>query len=614
MSLTQIGKSAETGDGPTYVLGISEAHNCTAVLLRDGEIIAVASEERFTRFKNDTGYPRQAVEFVLSHAGIASDELDLVVLTYDNPYPHFGVAIDHVDPRQQAAETGARRVTSLRRAVHSSAQFVYGMGSSNRVASRLLDFLEKNVYEHLYAPAVWPRLRRIQYRDLAAELGVPESKIQSADHHLCHAVSALYFGPVPEGRTIVLTLDGAGDDCCATVSVAENGTLKRLAQTPNLYSLGIFYTLVTRAMGMKAGEHEYKVMGLAPYADEEGVKRVLPIFEDLLQVDGMQFRGPTSTRAAGHRLERSLHRQRFDWIAGAAQQHCENLMREFAQNALEATGAVNLLAAGGVFMNVKANMILKDLPGLQYFGVCPSAGDESTAIGAAYHGYQMLTGKAPLPLSDLYLGPDLVPDEIEAAIRDFGLADSCDIRQPEDVDLETAKMLRDGQIVARCQGRMEFGARALGNRSILANPSSPEVVPIINHQIKQRDFWMPFAGTLLDESQHRYIKNPTNLPSPHMMTAFDTLPEAQADLAAAIHPFDKTMRPQILRQTDNPGYHALIRSFEDLTGIGAVLNTSFNLHGEPVVCSAADAVKTFMGSGLQNLSLGPYMISKNREG
>ena len=175
-------------------------------------------------------------------------------------------------------------------------------------------------------------------------------------------------------------------------------------------------------------------------------------------------------------------------------------------------------------------------------------------------------------------------------------------------------MLRDGQIVARCQGRMEFGARALGNRSILANPSSPEVVPIINHQIKQRDFWMPFAGTLLDESQHRYIKNPTNLPSPHMMTAFDTLPEAQADLAAAIHPFDKTMRPQILRQTDNPGYHALIRSFEDLTGIGAVLNTSFNLHGEPVVCSAADAVKTFMGSGLQNLSLGPYMISKNREG
>ncbi len=610
--MTQIGESAENGDGPTYVLGVSEAHNCTAALLRDGEIIAAASEERFTRFKNDTGYPKKAVDFVLSQAGIRSDEIDLVVLTYNNPYPHFGVGVDSVE--RQATETGARRMTALRKSVHASAQLIYGMGGSNRVVSRGLDFLEKNIYSRFYAPIVWPRLKRVQYRDLAAELGIPESKIHSADHHLCHAISALYFGPMPEGRTVVLTLDGAGDDCCATVSVAENGTLRRIAQTPNLYSLGILFTFATRALGMKPGEHEYKVMGLAPYADEEGVKRVLPIFEDLLQVDGLEFCGPTSTRAAGRRLETALHRQRFDWVAGAAQRHCENLMGEFAQNALQATDAVNLLAAGGVFMNVKANMILKDLPGLQYFGVCPSAGDESTAIGAAYHGYQLFTGKVPFPLADLYLGPDLEPDEIEAAIRDFGLADFCEVRRPDDVDLETARMLADGRIVARCHGRMEFGARALGNRSILADPSNPEVVPIINHQIKQRDFWMPFAGTLLDESQHRYIKNPTNLPSPHMMTAFETHPDAQADLAAAIHPFDKTMRPQILRQTDNPAYHALIRSFEDLTGIGAVLNTSFNLHGEPVVCSAADAVKTFIGSGLQNLSLGPYMISKNQEG
>jgi carbamoyltransferase len=609
--LAQNGDPSGHTDSPVYVLGISEAHNCTAALLRDGEIIAVASEERFTRFKNDTGYPREAIKFVLSHAGISSSELDSVVLTYENPYPHFGIAIEHVDPQLQAKETGARKVTSLRKLVHQSAQLIYGMGSSNRFASRLLDFLEKNLYDRVYTPIVWPRLKRIQYQDLASELGIPAAKIQSADHHLCHAVSALHFGPVPTGKTVVLTLDGAGDNCCSTVSIAEHGKLRRLAQTPNLYSLGIFYTLVTRALGMKAGEHEYKVMGLAPYADQEGVKRVLPKFQELLQNDGLQFDGPSSTRAVGHRLEASLRRERFDWIAGAAQEHCENLMREFALNALAETDAVNLLVAGGVFMNVKANMLLKDLPGLQHFGVCPSAGDESTAIGAAYHGYQCLTGESPLPLSNVYLGPDLVPEEIEAAIRNFGLAGFCEINQPENVDLETSRMLHNGQIVARCQGRMEFGARALGNRSILANPSNPDVVPIINHQIKQRDFWMPFAGTLLDESQHRYIKNPTGLVSPHMMTAFETLPAAQANLAAAIHPFDKTMRPQILRREDNPAYHTLIRSFEDLTGIGAVLNTSFNLHGEPVVCNPVDAVKTFVESGLQNLSLGPYMITKN---
>ena len=599
-----VGKSGD----PIYVLGVSEAHNCTAALLRNGEIVAVASEERFSRFKNDTGYPRQAVEFVLAFAGITPGELDLVVLTYDNPYPHFGVGVDSVE--RQAAETGARRMTALRRSVHASAQLVYGMGGSNRVVAQGLDFLEKNVYSRLYAPLVWPRLKRIQYRDLADELGVPESRIYSADHHLCHALSALHFAPLPEGKTAVLTLDGAGDDCCATVSVAENGTLTRIAQTPNLYSLGILFTLATRALGMKPGEHEYKVMGLAPYADEEGVERVLPMFQELLQIDGLQFRGPTSTRAAGRRLETALHRQRFDWIAGAAQRHCEDLVSEFAQNALQATEAQNLVAAGGVFMNVKANMLLKDLPGLRHFGVCPSAGDESTAIGAAYHGYELLSGKQPLPLANLYLGPDLGSDEIDKAIQDFGISANCDVRRPEDVDLETARMLHDGHIVARCQDRMEFGARALGNRSILANPSDPGVVPIINHQIKQRDFWMPFAGTLLDEAQDRYIKNPGRLPSPNMMTAFETLPGAHESLAAAMHPFDKTMRPQILRESDNPNYHRLIKAFEDMTGIGAVLNTSFNLHGEPVVCGAADAVKTFVESGLQNLSIGPYMISK----
>ena len=164
--------------------------------------------------------------------------------------------------------------------------------------------------------------------------------------------------------------------------------------------------------------------------------------------------------------------------------------------------------------------------------------------------------------------------------------------------------------MARFQGRMEFGARALGNRSILASPSDRDVVPVLNEQIKQRDFWMPFAGSLLSETQDRYIVNRTRISSPHMMVAFETTALGRKELQAAIHPFDKTIRPQLLQERDNPRYHRLIKAFEGITGIGAVLNTSFNLHGEPIVCSPTDAFRTLLGSGLARLAIGPYLVTK----
>ncbi len=611
----------QPGQHPVYVLGISESHNCTAALMRDGQLVATVSEERFSRHKNDGGYPKRSVEFVTRFAGISPADVDLVVLTFRNPQGHFippalideGLSRpprDDVGAREPSAETGLRSITPFRRLMQGLGRIVWSLGRSGARGSRILDFLQKYAYDRVYAPAVWPRLRRIQYNDLSADLGIPKEKIYSADHHLCHVLSALHFAPTPEGQTVVLTLDGQGDDCCSTVSVSENGILKRIAQTPNLYSLGLLYWWVTELLGMRGGEHEYKVMGLAPYADPEGVQRVLPVFEELLSVDGLSFTGPISTLAAVHRLESALKRQRFDWIAGAVQLHCENLVREFGRNALEATGATSVVSGGGVFMNVKANKVLKDLPGVKHFAVCPSAADESTAIGAAYHGYERLTGEQPRPLDTIYLGPEYSDAEVEEAIERLGVSQSCRVERPDDVDRATAELLAEGQIVARFEERMEFGARALGNRSILANPSNADLVPVLNHQIKQRDFWMPFAPTILEEEQDRYILNPTGIASPHMMIAFDTTPLAREDLRAAIHPFDKTVRPQLLRERDNPRYHRLIRLFQERTGIGAVLNTSFNLHGYPIVCSPDDALQTFLESGLQQLAIGPYMVSK----
>ena len=185
-------------------------------------------------------------------------------------------------------------MTPLRRAAHKGARFIFGRGSANGLFSRTLRLLEKNACERVFAPIAIPRLRKVQYTDLSADLGIPEERIYSADHHICHAFSALYFAPVPEGRTVVLTMDGAGDDLCSTVSVSEDGTLSRVAQTPSIYSLGVIYMLTTALLGMEPNEHEYKVMGLAPYADTEGVEQVLPVFEELLRVDGLSFVGPSS--------------------------------------------------------------------------------------------------------------------------------------------------------------------------------------------------------------------------------------------------------------------------------------------------------------------------------
>ncbi len=610
MNLDQVRGPAQGGRSPVYVLGINESHNCTAALLRDGQIVAVASEERFSRLKNDNGYPKQSVQFVMEYAGISPADLDLVVLTYRNPYHHFGLSFYPVDPGQQAAETGSRRVTMLRRAIHKGGQLIWRMGRSGGLMSRALDLLEKHAYDRVYAPAMWPRLRKVQYDNLSTDLGVPKQKIYSADHHLCHVLSALYFAPTPGDKTVVLSLDGAGDDCCGTVFVSEDGALECIAQTPNAYSLGFLYAITTEILGMRSYEHEYKVMGLAPYADTEGVQRVLPVFEEALRVEGLSLTGPLSTAASVHRIEKALRGQRFDWIAGAVQLHCENLMRDFASNAMDATGASSIVCGGGVFMNVKANMALKDLPGVTHFAVCPSAADESTAIGAAYHGYERLTGEQPSPLDTIYLGPEYSEQEIEEAIDRLGIAEQCRVERPDDVDRATAELLAEGQIVARFQGRMEFGARALGNRSILANPSDPELASAINHQKQQRDFWMPFAPTILDEFQDRYLVNPNRIPSPYMMIAFETTSAGREDLKAAIHPFDKTVRPQILREGDNPGYQRLIRMFHEQTGIGAVMNTSFNIHGEPVVCSPDDALETLLHSGLRHLAIDPYLFSK----
>jgi carbamoyltransferase len=293
----------------------------------------------------------------------------------------------------------------------------------------------------------------------------------------------------------------------------------------------------------------------------------------------------------------------------------EDLLLQWARLMRARYGGERLALGGGVFMNVKANMRLASEEWVRDLFVFPSCGDESNAIGAAYLGYLDACARAgvdakPAPLGPAYLGPAIDDAEVEEVVRRRDLAGRHRVSEPDRMEERIADLLVSDGVVARCAGRMEFGARALGNRSILANPSDHRVVGLINRMIKNRDFWMPFAPSVLRERESDYLVNPKALASPYMMLAFPTNPKRRDEIIAAVHPQDGTARAHIVDEPWNPGYHRVIREFERRTGIGAVLNTSFNLHGEPLVGSPVDAVETFERSGLPHLALGRFLISK----
>ncbi len=582
------------------ILGINETHCATAAVLKDGKIIGCASEERFTRVKNDAGYPRRAVDVLLAHLGLSKRDIDLVALAgtrmaakewldrvlQDEAYirEYYGVRL----PSTRRALGKRFRKLGAKFGLIDASRGKFGIPQAERLAL---------VTDHL---------------------GLSTDRIVCLDHHTCHAAAAYFGSPYRGAPALVLTNDNSGDGLCATVSSAGGHALTRHEATSSAPgSLGALYSFVTLYLGMKFGEHEYKVMGLAPYASKAGAQRAYQALKEIFGlVDGSPCRFQWLKPGERYQLlQRACLGLRFDWVAAGAQQLLEEVLLHWVKIARRRWDGSRLALGGGVFMNVKANRLIGDEPWVEDLFVFPSCGDESNAIGAAYLAYLQEFARRgvapnPEPLGPAYLGPEPTDAEIEAMIRERSLDMRYKVTLHDRIEEKIAELLVSDGVVARCAGRMEFGARALGNRSILANPSDHRVVPLINRMIKNRDFWMPFAPTILKEREADYLVNPKGLASPYMMLAFRTHEKRQDELVAALHPQDGTARPQILEESWNPEYHRIIREFERRTGIGAVLNTSFNLHGEPIVGNAADAVDTFERSGLPHLALGHFLISK----
>lgn len=407
----------------------------------------------------------------------------------------------------------------------------------------------------------------------------------------------------------MLTLDGAGDGICASVNIARGTEIEVISQTPKYHSPAAgLYSAITAHLGLKPYEHEYKVMGMAPYGQAQ---YSIDAIRGAFTVNGLKFRNNTGRFAAGiaSYFHARLYQHRFDNICAATQLAFEDLMVDWVRNAVRATGIPKVTAAGGAFLNVKANKLIREMPEVEALYVYPASDDGGTPVGAAILGYlalcqeRQVEPRLNLPKS-MYQGVEFTEAEMEAAAKASGLP----YRRMPDPAEEIGALLAEGKIVARFAGREELGPRSLGNRSILADPRDLRSIRKLNFAIKQRDFWMPFAASVLEEDAARYIVNPTAW-AYYMIEAFDTTPEGADKLVAGTHPFDRTIRPQLVNDL-NPEYRDVIRAFKARTGVGGVLNTSFNLHGSPIVGTPEVAIETLKGSALDALVLGPFLIER----
>lgn len=581
------------------ILGINPSHLSTACLLIDGEIVACISEERFSRVKNQSGLPVNAVKKCLEYAKINTDDIDLLVLSFIDPMINTGFAV-YTDQNN----------TSLSQNLTSKIWQAKEWTLANIPTSR-------SIYEKSIQTAhniLWnKKLEKNLYMSIQRDLNIPKSKVVRADHHTAHAFAAYYASPEYDKKPkLVLTLDAMGDGLCSTVSVSKNGKLKRIAQTAAGNSLGDLYAYITSFLGLKRGEHEYKVMGLAPYSNPDYADKVYQKLKKLIWVnDDLSFGTSVYSHVFYKVLDGYLLHERFDNVSGGIQKLTEELLKEWVGKAVKKTGIHDVVCGGGVFMNVKANQLIAELPEVKSIFIMPSSGDESTAMGAAFFGHVTNNkNRQPIkPLKQLYLGLSYSDDQIKQALKNSKFR-KLKIAKPQDIELSVAKLLAENKIVARFSGRAEWGARALGNRSIIANPSNQSLVKEINEQIKSRDFWMPFAPSILSERLPKYTKNRKKIPVPYMIMTLDSTDEGKEKLISAMHPYDATLRPQEVYKDWNPSYYKLISEFERLTGIGGVLNTSFNLHGYPIVETPEDALDVLVKSGLKYLAIGSFLVSK----
>jgi len=589
------------------ILGIScFYHDAAAALLRDGALVAAAEEERFSRLKHDFGYPKQAIAFCLEQAGLRSEDLDYVVY-YEKPFVKFERILE------TCLQTFPRSYTVFRE-------------------SMITWLTEKLWVKNL----------------ISDDLRVPAERVLAVDHHASHAASAFYASPFEEAA--ILTVDGVGEWATASHGVGRGEKLALRSELRFPHSLGLFYSAFTAFLGFEVNDGEFKVMGMAPYGSPRYLDEVWKLIElepggaFRLNMDYFSFhyssrdtfnrrfvelfgtpRPPSMhffTTASGYPSyfgpkppdyeELARRNQHYADLAASVQQVTEEVLLHMARALHAETGQTRLCMAGGVALNSVANgRILRESPFTELY-VQPAAGDGGGAVGAALYAYHQLLGKPRgFVMDHAYYGREFSQGESVDWLRSQNI--TYEIVSAEDglLDQVVQALLR-GEVVGWHQGRFEWGPRALGNRSILADARRADMKDIVNTKIKFREPYRPFAPSVLAEATERYFDLSDacgNWPARFMLLVVPVRPEHHATLPAITH-VDGSGRLQTVFRDTNPLYYSLIERFGQATGVPVVLNTSFNLKGEPIVTSPANAYSTFSKSDMDLLVLGNVLVRK----
>ncbi len=596
-----------------YILGISAFyHDSAACLLKVGEIVAAAQEERFTRKKHDSGFPRHAIQYCLKEAKISANQIDNVIF-YEKPFVKF-----------------------------------------ERLLETYLAFAPKGFASFVKAMPLWIKDKLFQKSSLINQLKstLDENiewgeRLLFSEHHLSHAASAYY--PSPFESAAVLTLDGVGEWTTTSLAIGKGSDLKVVDEIHFPHSLGLLYSAFTYYIGFKVNSGEYKVMGLAPYGK--------PIYADLIreklvnvaqdgsfQLDMTYFdyaTGLTMTNkkfdalfgGPPRRLETNLTQRDMD-LAASIQKVTEDIVLELAKGIAKKTGERNLCLAGGVALNCVANGVLIREKIFDNIWIQPAAGDAGGALGAAlstwylHHNKERFPSKERDAMKGSYLGPEFTNAEIEGELQSCGAVFK-KFSENEMIE-EVASLLADEKAVGWMQGRMEFGPRALGGRSIIADPRSPVMQKQLNLKVKYRESFRPFAPSVLREDVNLWFDHNTD--SPYMLLVaevkknkrlvmteeedalfgIDKLNVPRSSVPAITH-VDYSARIQTVHADTNPRYHAVISKFKEKTGCPLVVNTSFNVRGEPIICTPTDAFKCFMGTEMDVLAVGNYLLYKEQQ-
>lgn len=572
------------------VLSIHFGHDSSAAIVSDGVVIAAAQEERFTRLKHYSQMPIRSIEFCLKSNNLKISDIDLIVIPALTTRPEL-TALLNLKEKVGAVASGE---------------------SVKKDMSYWIKFLLINIIQKLHQTTL------IQTPTYISNYSTKGIEVINIEHHLAHAASAYYSSGFKE-ETLVFTADGSGDGQSLTIWKGKDSKLESIYKVGRDGSLGAFYSTVTEALGWIVGDGEGKVMGLAPYGNTKKTKGVLdfirPVYKNGKLVKKYNWGWPgvwfdMSTEhwhfAQSENVQKLIKKYGAENIAAEAQHVLEDELVNIISYWLKKTGCKYLASAGGVMLNVKANQRIWETGLLKNMYVFPDSGDGGVAVGAALYGYYLRSKKKEFKKIDsVYWGPSYTNKEIEDILKVRNI--SYKKFDNKEMVATVSKLLSKGKIVGWFQGKMEVGPRALGNRSILMDPRDLKNKDIINSRVKYREGFRPFCPSIIDVAAKEYLEN---IPDAHFMIVSSNVNKDKIKNIPAVTHVDGSARPQVVTKKINPLFYDLIKSFGDITGVPVLLNTSFNIKGEPVVCTPQDAIKCFFDTGLDYLSMGNFLIKK----